>query len=342
LDNVDLGENNSVLNGSVGNTKRDGQVQMKKNASVPAPGFVKASQIHIDNPSNVPNRILGQVMVTLPTMQFATTMAGLRNVSVPANATATLTGNYNDVEIGKNAVVTLTGSIFHNVSMDDGAKATFTAAVLNMNDLEVGSSGNGGSSPTKMIFSTDCAVRVHHTHVRGNCQVNPTSKSVVFYAADNFDVDGANTWVIASVYAPDHDINVESNGNSTVHMTGRFIAKHIQSDNNVVWNSYDCSNPPPPLFAPVTPEPDQFTSAPSLELRAYPNPSENGFNLVLKNQTTEEVMVRVLDLSGKVMKTFRGTPDQLFRVGDDLKPGMYIAEVMQGGQKTMVKLIKQQ
>ena len=171
---------------------------------------------------------------------------------------------------------------------------------------------------------------------------------VVFYVDGDFNVNGSNTWVIASIYSPNHDINVNGNGNddentnSPIHMTGRFIAKNVISGNNVIWNSYDCANPPPPLFAPVTPQLFTSAPAPSLEVRAYPNPSENGFNLVLKNQTSEKVTVRVLDLSGKVMKAFTGTPDQLFRVGDDLKPGMYIAEVMQGNEKTMVKLIKQQ
>jgi hypothetical protein len=340
-DNVDLGESNTI-NGSAGNTKRDGQIHMKKNASVPAPGFVKASRIMIDNPSNVPNRILGQVMVTLPTMQYATTQSGLRNITVAAGVTLTLNGNYNDVTIKKNANVTLTGSIFHNVNIEDGAKVNFTGSVLNMAKLTVGNSDAGGPTPTRVIFATDCSVRVKdNVEIKGNAQINPTAKQVTFYVDGDFNVNGKFAWVYANVYAPDHEINVKGDDNKTTYMVGRFIAKQVESGDHVNWSSFNCANPPATPFAPET-APTQFTSVPPMEVRAYPNPSENGFNLMLRNQGTDEVTVRIMDLTGKVMKSFKGTYDQLFHVGDELKPGMYIAEVIQGTQKAIVKLVKQQ
>ena len=79
-----------------------------------------------------------------------------------------------------------------------------------------------------------------------------------------------------------------------------------------------------------------------MEVLVYPNPSDIGFNLKLTTSGNEDVMIRVLDISGKVIQVLKGTPDQLFHLGDQLLPGTYIAEVRQGTERTMVKLVKLQ
>ena len=78
-----------------------------------------------------------------------------------------------------------------------------------------------------------------------------------------------------------------------------------------------------------------------MEMQAYPNPTHDYFNLKLKTDVKEEVMVRIISISGKVMQELKGSPNQIFRVGDGLIPGFYIAEMRQGEEKVTVKLVKQ-
>ena len=52
------------------------------------------------------------------------------------------------------------------------------------------------------------------------------------------------------------------------------------------------------------------------------------------------MLIRVLDISGKVLQELKGMPDQMFRIGEGLLPGIYMAMLWQGDEKVMVKLIK--
>ena len=74
---------------------------------------------------------------------------------------------------------------------------------------------------------------------------------------------------------------------------------------------------------------------------AYPNPSANWFNVKLNTDGTDEVTVRVISVTGQVMQELKGSPDQTFRVGDRLLPGIYLAELRQGKETVTVKLLKQ-
>ena len=58
-------------------------------------------------------------------------------------------------------------------------------------------------------------------------------------------------------------------------------------------------------------------------------------------QMNQQVVVRVLDVNGKVRQELKGNPGEIFQVGEGLLPGIYLAEVMQGTKKITVKLVKQ-
>ncbi len=50
--------------------------------------------------------------------------------------------------------------------------------------------------------------------------------------------------------------------------------------------------------------------------------------------------VRITDIYGRSLKVMKGTFDQTFRFGSNLKGGTYFAEVIQGNIRQVVKLIK--
>jgi hypothetical protein len=72
----------------------------------------------------------------------------------------------------------------------------------------------------------------------------------------------------------------------------------------------------------------------------FPNPTTAEFELRLTSKATETATVRVFDMLGRVVKQMRMSPNQSVRFGIDLKNGSYIAEILQGNRKEVVKLIK--
>ena len=82
-------------------------------------------------------------------------------------------------------------------------------------------------------------------------------------------------------------------------------------------------------------EPEPFS------VLAYPNPSATEFSLVIKNGSNEKVQVVVYDENGKPIRTLEGnTGKQQIRFGADLRPGIYMAEVIQGNKRQAIKLVK--
>ena len=80
----------------------------------------------------------------------------------------------------------------------------------------------------------------------------------------------------------------------------------------------------------------------SISITAYPNPSENHFNVRVNSPLRETVELRMFDMTGKLIQMRRGAPDQVFRFGDGKAAGMYIIEARQAGlaDKATIKVIK--
>ena len=80
----------------------------------------------------------------------------------------------------------------------------------------------------------------------------------------------------------------------------------------------------------------------NISITAYPNPSENHFNVKVTSPVKETVELRMFDMSGKMIQMRRGAPDQVFRFGDGVAAGMYIIEARQAGlaDKATIKVIK--
>ncbi|MFL5787890.1 MAG: T9SS type A sorting domain-containing protein [Flavisolibacter sp.] len=79
-----------------------------------------------------------------------------------------------------------------------------------------------------------------------------------------------------------------------------------------------------------------------LTTTAYPNPSTNGFTLVAKGTNEKETAkIVVYNVSGKMIDAKTVVTDQLIKLGDTYRPGIYFAELIQGHRKVTIKLIKQ-
>ena len=85
---------------------------------------------------------------------------------------------------------------------------------------------------------------------------------------------------------------------------------------------------------------DEQLSDGKLNVQVFPNPSSNYFNLVIKGNPVSPVTVRVLDISGRVVEKYEKIASTtVLKLGYQLRSGSYFAEVMQGSERKVVKII---
>ena len=351
LKDVMLGQTN-IVNGAVGNTAAGKKVAIDKNSTVN--GFVKASVISLTPPVTVTGgTIIGPVGVTLPSMQFNTAIVPAANYTVPDNATQTITANFNNLTIGKAATVTVSGSIYGNIVVREGAKVTFTQPVIDINNINT-DAGKLNVNYTTMNFNGP-TVRIRNKVIIGD-RNRVNGSNTTFYMGDaiadilKFTVNGNDTKLTANVYMTHGLLSVPGTLGLCI-MTGKFIAEDISSNNMVTWNGYDCNSAPPASFAsPVNSivlveemneRPWVVEKEDALKVMAYPIPSAGDFNIRVQTSSNEPITVRIMDMNGVV----KGTSSQLlkgntFKVGANLNRGTYMAEITQGKNRQVVKLVK--
>lgn len=78
------------------------------------------------------------------------------------------------------------------------------------------------------------------------------------------------------------------------------------------------------------------------ECKVMPNPSKDYFTIQIKSASNENITVNLLDINGKLISKLTAFyKNQSIRFGDNLRPGVYLVEVMQGTQRKIVQVIKQ-
>jgi hypothetical protein len=79
-----------------------------------------------------------------------------------------------------------------------------------------------------------------------------------------------------------------------------------------------------------------------LVIRATPNPSPNHFTLTTGSTSEKPLSIIVTDVLGRVMERKMNVPaNGTIQIGGKLTAGVYFVEVIQGGQRQKLKLIRQ-
>ena len=76
-------------------------------------------------------------------------------------------------------------------------------------------------------------------------------------------------------------------------------------------------------------------------VEAYPNPSATEFTLVLTGDSKEKVAISVTDMMGRKVYESNASGKNQYKFGNDFKPGIYIAEIIQGDNKQSIRLTKE-
>ena len=88
------------------------------------------------------------------------------------------------------------------------------------------------------------------------------------------------------------------------------------------------------------------TNTASFEVSLYPNPSTNEFKLLIKNNAVvgtnkpTKAIIKVIDLQGRMMKSFTTNTNQVTAIGNELKAGVYMVEVRLGDEVKVIRAVK--
>jgi len=79
----------------------------------------------------------------------------------------------------------------------------------------------------------------------------------------------------------------------------------------------------------------------SFRVAVLPNPSRSSFTLSIESNNELPVNIRILDVLGKEINCFANiSANSVIKIGDKLTTGFYLAEIVQGNERKIVKLVK--
>lgn len=93
------------------------------------------------------------------------------------------------------------------------------------------------------------------------------------------------------------------------------------------------------IAAPVTKAVETEQSL-TFKVTVRPNPSSAGFTLDIAGKTEEKVTIIIRDSYGRLTNRLTAPANQSVFIGGDWKPGVYIAEMVQGGKRQILRLVK--
>ncbi|MFI5129037.1 MAG: HYR domain-containing protein [Chitinophagales bacterium] len=343
----------NLINGSVGVTASNGIARFKTGTILPAPYFARAKSIDAAVLTVIPNKILSAANdgPNPPFFNFAGTTTGLPSLTLSSSTATPVSANYKQLKIKKNVTVTITGTLYGMIDIEEGAQVTFSPAggIVNIENLKLTGRSN---AITRIKFSNCTSVRIKDKVEVGEfTQVNMDGPKVTFCLGDTnnddeqFIVEGNNNIIAVNVYIKKGQLKV--NGDIAL-MKGWFIAESVLNEGRlVVWNDNNCSTTSAmhelvdgkqklkEMEAEV--EKDAFT------VEVSPNPSTSLFTVRIQSRDNTPVTIRISDVSGKFIMMRQGVAsNSAIQLGNELKNGIYFAEVTQGKVKKVVKLIKLQ
>ncbi|HNP53059.1 MAG TPA: T9SS type A sorting domain-containing protein, partial [Ferruginibacter sp.] len=73
----------------------------------------------------------------------------------------------------------------------------------------------------------------------------------------------------------------------------------------------------------------------------FPNPSPKQFQVLVNSKQSISVHARLLDGAGRLLQTANILPNQIWQMGQQLPAGLYFLELVQGAERSILRLVKQ-
>jgi hypothetical protein len=77
-----------------------------------------------------------------------------------------------------------------------------------------------------------------------------------------------------------------------------------------------------------------------VEPLVYPNPSQSDFKIVWNTGSAESCKITIRDMQGRNVGQYLAAANRMISVGQQLKPGNYIIEIVQGTVRRTMKVVK--
>jgi hypothetical protein len=78
----------------------------------------------------------------------------------------------------------------------------------------------------------------------------------------------------------------------------------------------------------------------TFDVQVYPNPAQSEFNIAIAGRSNEKIKIRIYDVNGKRYLPEVTGPNTISHFGSNLKPGIYMIEVIQGDNKKVTRVVK--
>jgi hypothetical protein len=149
---------------------------------------------------------------------------------------------------------------------------------------------------------------------------------------------GLSDKIAITVWNKDGGLWVSSNWNGTTTVEQKLGGGNLKVHGGAV-----CSANFTRSAGIAAPEQNSTTKPAPLSVMAYPNPSATDFGIQVYSKSSEPIVVRISDVNGVLKETRQVFAKTSFiKMGAGLPTGIYFAEVTQGTNKQVLKLVKLQ
>jgi hypothetical protein len=81
--------------------------------------------------------------------------------------------------------------------------------------------------------------------------------------------------------------------------------------------------------------------APQFNVKAFPNPSTTYFTLAINSSSGDDLLIQVTNIDGVIISNAKVPMTSIYRLNNNLLPGVYYVRVTQGRSSETLKIVKQ-
>ena len=252
-------------------------------------------------------------------------------VSVIEWTTTDKSGNTTTFQTTVTVNAALSGNIADVYAVNPGGNANTIYLGYGPSSLTLTAQVTGGTAPYSYSWSNGSSTE--------STTINPSEAGIYIYTATITDAAGCTTSLTKMVTVT--DIRSGNNKVTICHKNGNSLSINVSDVANHIAHGDKIGSCDAVIIASAKgKQVDQKTvKLPEFSVQAYPNPSSSEFSLSISSDVQEPVNLRVFDLSGKLLRTIKTTTG-ITKLGNELKSGIYIVEIVQNTNKETIKLIK--
>ncbi len=198
------------------------------------------------------------------------------------------------------------------------------------------------ASITTTLVSDVCGARVY----RYSAPAISSTSSASGYEWSFKGVLFNNYGTITSGSLNSQTVEVTYSSNAAASATDSIKVRYVSSCGNSSYRGIKLTNtlkvctPPVTIKSNLRESVQETVSTENFNVNVYPNPSNNYFNLKTTSSDNTQIMLRVFDLQGKMIKATSVNANEISTIGNEFKPGVYILELVQGKVRQTKKIIK--